>query len=234
MPTRPEGLRPAGFWQRYAAWSLDAALLAIPTWLLAHGAIASSLPAWRRFGDALTSLFGNALQAAVAGASPLQAGLGMLSDPALRTASGLLHAALWSTLALPVAVFVALAFAWHLGFERSRWHASPGKRALRLRVTDAAGGVPPLANALARFWAGGLGWLTLNLGHAMAALPPAHLALHDRLSGTRVLAVADGRALPAWARAWLWLQLAAFVAANAWLLMRVEAALQAALDAALY
>lgn len=232
MPATPEGLRPAGFWQRYAAWSLDATLLAVPTWLLTHGAVAASLPAWRRFADALTSIFGNALQAAVAGASPLQASLGMLSDPAFVSASRLLHAALWSTLALPLAVFVLLAFAWHLGFERSRWRASPGKRVLRLRVTDAAGAVPRLACSLARFWGGALCWLTLNLGHAMAALPPAHLALHDRLSGTRVLT--DTRALPAWAKVWLWLQLAAFIAANAWLLRQVEVALQAALDAALY
>lgn len=232
MPATPEGLRPAGFWQRYAAWSLDAALLAIPTWLLAHGAFAASLPAWRRFADALTSLFGNALQAAVAGASPLQASLGMLADPLLPTVSGLLHAALWSMFAWPLAVFVLLAFAWHLGFERSRWRASPGKRALGLRVTDATGAVPRFTRSLARFSAGGLCWLTLNLGHAMAALPPSHLALHDRLSGTRVLA--GTQALPAWAKAWLWLQLAAFIAANAWLLQRVDAALQAALDAALY
>ena len=29
----------AGFWKRYAAWSLDAAILAVPVWLLTAGRV---------------------------------------------------------------------------------------------------------------------------------------------------------------------------------------------------
>jgi hypothetical protein len=44
----------------------------------------------------------------------------------------------------------------------------------------------------------------LNLGHAIAGWRADRRALHDLIAGTRVLAQAP---MPAWARAWLWLQL---------------------------
>ena len=50
MPATPEAAAPAGFWQRYAAWTLDAALLALPTLLVTWPRIAASVPDWERFG----------------------------------------------------------------------------------------------------------------------------------------------------------------------------------------
>src|SRR5690606_22646483 len=101
-------------------------------------------------------------------------------------------------LAGPLAAFALLAFAWHVGFERSCWQGTPGKRALGLRVADAAGAPPAAWRSAWRFLAGSASWLTLNLGHALAAVPPGRAALHDRLSRTRVLA--RDAALPGWAR----------------------------------
>ena len=106
--------------------------------------------------------------------------------------------------------------------------ATPGKRALGLRVT-AAGGEPLGApRHVLRQASGALSWLTLNLGHLLAVIPPDHQALHDRIARARVLADRQAR-LPRWARAWLWLQaMAACVAVAA-----VAFMLRGAVDAAL-
>jgi hypothetical protein len=40
---------------------------------------------------------------------------------------------------------------------------------------------------LLRHAAGSLSWLTLNLGHLLAALPPHKRALHDWIAGARVV-----------------------------------------------
>lgn len=228
---RADRLR-AGFWQRYAAWSLDAAVLAPLAWWLSRERMSASLPRWRAAGDALAATFERSLQRMLDGATATEAALRLYADPALSEAARLLHLALLATLWRPVAAFALLACVWHVGFERTRWRGSPGKRALRVQVADAAGGRPSPARSLGRFVAGTASWLTLNVGHAMAAIPPSHLALHDRLSGTRV--VAPARKLPPWARAWLWLQVVALVAASAWALRAFEAALQATFERGFY
>jgi hypothetical protein len=65
----------------------------------------------------------------------------------------------------------------------------------------------------------------------MAALPPRYLALHDRISGTRVCLRSDqAKALPLWAKAWIALQLLALLAANAWLLRVAMQAMQHGFD----
>jgi uncharacterized RDD family membrane protein YckC len=235
MPAQPEpaadAALPAGFWQRAAAWTLDAALLAIPAWWLTRPAMTAAAPAWRRAGDALSLAVERPLRALVDGAGAPDAAMRMLADPALTDAAAALQQALVRSFAAPVAALALLAFAWHAGFERSAWQASPGKRALGLRVVDRAGAEPALWRSIWRFFAGTASWLTLNLGHALAALPPRHLALHDRLSGTRVLA---GRAgLPVWAKAWLLLLALLLLAANVWLLLELDALVQAALERAL-
>ena len=233
-PATPEpaaGPRPAGFWQRSAAWSLDAALLALPAWWLAAPARRHGLHAFDQVADILAAATADAMRQVADGAPPLQAALALAADPAFARATALLHAALFDLLATPLLAFVALAFAWHVGFEASAWRGSPGKRALGLRVQDAHGRPLGLAGAALRFVAGTASWLSLNLGHAMAAIPPRHLALHDRLSGTRVLARTG--VLPAWAKAWLVLQALALLAGCAWLAASLQAALQAALDGSL-
>ncbi len=65
-----------------------------------------------------------------------------------------------------------------------------GMRAWRLRVVGAAGGPVTLAAALLRFGCGLLAWLPAGLGVLWLYLDPQRLALHDRLSSTRVVVLA--------------------------------------------
>jgi uncharacterized RDD family membrane protein YckC len=44
-----------------------------------------------------------------------------------------------------------------------------------------------VARAAARFFAGSLSWLSLNLGHAMALFRRDGRALHDLIAGTAVI-----------------------------------------------
>ena len=51
-----------------------------------------------------------------------------------------------------------------------------------------------------RFFAGGLSWLALNLGHAMVGWRRDRRALHDLIAGTQVWAAGE---MPRAARLWL-------------------------------
>jgi uncharacterized RDD family membrane protein YckC len=95
-------------------------------------------------------------------------------------------------------------------------------------VVDAATDGPvALVQSIVRHVASALSWLTLNLGHALAAIPPQKRALHDYLSGTRVTMSADvSQRLPGWARAWLCFQILAWVLPLAWLVQHAVASLQ--------
>ena len=219
----------AGFWARYAAWSLDAACLApLVAWLAAarwRADWAALVEAGRALQAQLPQLFDQLLDAGFGPPTTLAAQL--LADARLEASIRALEAALASLLLAPLLLYALLALGWAVACEASHWQATLGKRLLGLRVVDAQGQRLGVARALLRHLAAGLSWLSLNLGHALAAVPP-HLALHDRLSGTRVVADA-ARPLPVWAKAWLALQaLAGIVAAGA--LLR---ALQAWLDAGL-
>lgn len=236
-------MRPAGFWRRAAAWSLDATLLALPVLAVRqrglHDDAAALAAAWRRLADEAALRLVATLDAAGTGALPdAAATLGLardwLRDPALLAAAEGLQAALWTLAGPALAAFVLLHLAWCVGFERSSWQATPGRRALGLRAVDVRGGRLGTGAALARFLAGGLSWLSLNVGHLMAAAPPAHLALHDLASRTRVV-LAPGTAprLPHWAAAWLLAVAAAALAATAWLSAGMAATLRAALERAL-
>jgi len=224
-------LAPAGAWRRYAAWSLDFALLAALTtgltWphLVAAGRTATS--EWTR----LSTLLGRALaDGMLQPQSPGALASDLLANPGVQAAATAVEHAIAQLLLAWLLCYAVLGGLYHVSFERSRWQGSPGKRVLGLRVVDAQDDRPVAAARLTmRHLAGALSWLTLNLGHALALLPPRRRALHDWLSGTRVVSETGSDALPAWARAWLALQVVAIFALIAWSLQRYLAALQVAI-----
>ena len=169
------------------------------------------------------------VDALVHGTGALALARGWLRDPAWREAVTALSGAVADAVVAPALLAALLALAWFAGFEASPLQATPGKRALGLRVVDARGARLALGRAALRHLAGTLSWLSLNLGHLLAALPPRHQA-HDRLAGTRVLQRAGAR--PAWSLAWLGCVLAA-VAAGACLLAATQQAIERAFDALL-
>ena len=225
---------PAGFWQRYAAWTLDAVPIAALALLFAASGSGDRIAALRAAFEALSATMATLMIDGLESTqSPLLLAQHWLRDPALREGAATLQSALGALLLPPLAGFVAVALVYDVGFERSPWRATPGKRALGISVVDERGRRIKAGHALLRFCAGALSWLTLNLGHAMAALPPQHLALHDRISGTRLVRTSADATMPAWAKAWLMLQLCAFVAANALAFAAMSHAMQEAVERAL-
>lgn len=224
----------AGFWRRCAAWSLDAALLALPVLAFGWRHLRAGAAAVGRDYLALLEAAGRSLGEAVqSGVDPAALAARWLADPALRAGIGALEHALWALCWPPLLGFALLGAAWHAWFEASPRQATPGQRALGLRVVDAAGARIGPARALLRHVAGALSWLTLNLGHALALVAPEHRALHDRLAGTRVVQDAGASGPPAWARAWLWLLALALLWATLACCVATRDALQSGVDAAL-
>ena len=219
---------------RYAAWSLDAACLLPLVALLAASKIGYAFDAVRTQMQAITSAFPRLLGEALATMqTPTDMARQVLADPAMAAAAERLQSAIGTLLFTPVLVYALLALPWSILFEQSSWQATPGKRALGLRVADEQGRRLKAGHALLRYLACGLSWLSLNIGHAMAALPPRHLALHDRLSDTRVLRRPGPARLPAWAKGWIALQMIGGLFACAWLFLWLQAAMQAAMQQAM-
>ena len=176
---------PAGFWKRTVAYSLDVMVLSLLYQLV--------------FSVILTLLAG--------------ADMAWLLDLLWRAkalqASGDLDGArqLWYELwpwvrrmawisSLGYALIGAAYFA---GMEASPWQATLGKRVLGLKVVSTDGRPIGPARALLRYFAAGISWLLLNLGHAMAAWTPDKRALHDYVAGTRVDNVDPANAaMPRW------------------------------------
>lgn len=222
---------PAPLVHRYAAWSLDAAAIALLIGAALHRPLAAGLNACSRALDGLTRAMAGSMQAAVdAGASPMSLLQAWLADPTLHAAVVALTAALTRLLVLPMLAFALLSLAWFAGFEGGRWQATPGKRLLGLQVIDDDGLQPGVLRAGLRQAAGLLSWLSLNLGHALAAVPPRHQALHDRIAGVRVVRT-DARPLRPAVRLWLALQLPACFLLLALLMRAVDRSLTLALDA---
>lgn len=215
---------PAPLWHRYAAWSLDAALVAMPVAVLAF------IPVRDALADAdlaLAALLESALGVMLEMMPRLPLPEQLLADPAVQDAANALADALVRALLVPGVLFAVGMCVWGAGFE-ARSGATPGKRAFGLEVTVESARMRPSAlRALLRQVAGMLSWLTFNLGHLLAALPPGHQALHDRVTRTRVVQlrpVPEGRV-----RGWLGLQAVAALAALVWMVIVLQQGLDSAL-----
>jgi uncharacterized RDD family membrane protein YckC len=192
---------PAGFWRRYAAWSLDwLGLSALLSFVLA----APLAQAWLQL-LALNALvqdwvFQRVVAAGGALPSPVAMAFELLGDQALKASLTAGVAQLDVTLVhLLLLVFGAGAL-YFVGFEAGPWQATPGKRLAGLRVRGKAGNRLGGARTALRHASGILSWLTLNLGHALAAWRADRRALHDLIAGAQV--VASGT-MPRWAKGWL-------------------------------
>ena len=72
-------------------------------------------------------------------------------------------------------------------FEASTWQATPGKRILRIYVTDLSGRRLTLARAAARNFGKIISGLTFLVGYLIAGFTEKKQALHDLLAGCLVL-----------------------------------------------
>lgn len=72
-------------------------------------------------------------------------------------------------------------------FESSRWQATPGKKALGLRVTDLEGRRLSFIRASARHFGKIISSLLFGIGFLMAGFTEKKQALHDMLAGCLVL-----------------------------------------------
>ncbi len=224
---------PALLVRRYTAWSLDAAAIAVLVVVLMHRQLCASLQTCARAIDALAqtmaSLMQQSLELAV---PPLALAQTWAADPALQVAVTALAVAISSLLLPSMAVFALLALLWFTAFEGSPWQATPGKRLLGLRVVDDDGLPPGVVRSALRNAAGLLSWLSLNIGHLLAARGPRHQALHDRIAGVRVVRC-DPAPMPLPARLWLSLQPAACFLLLGLLMRQLDQRMAAALEATL-
>lgn len=220
-------MTPAGFAQRYAAWSLDAAAIAALATTLALPMLARAMDAFSATGARLVSITADALFAGMmAGDSLPRVATGLLREPTLLATAEALRLAAWQ-LAWPfLAVYALLSLPWHAAGVASRWQGSVGKRVFGLRVVGPGGSRPTAKRAIARHLAAALSWLTFNLGHLMA-LGPAHAALHDRIADTRVVRREGASARSAAVTAWIAVQVVA-ACVLLWGLLRVVGGLAAA------
>lgn len=202
-PTLPAetSIDAAGFWPRSVAWLIDAMLVSLPVWLvmsrLADGRFDALDRQWRALGTVLAEAM---MAAALRGEAPfamLQSWLSATGPlrPAIRLFVVDMYVALWPVMVL----FVLIGLLYWPRQEAGRHHATLGKRAMGLQTTAGSGEMLDLRRACMRHIAGTVSWLTLNIGHMMAASSPHHQALHDRIAGTRVVWRSDARRkVPVW------------------------------------
>ncbi|HTD28480.1 MAG TPA: RDD family protein [Xanthomonadaceae bacterium] len=177
---------PAGFWKRYVAYFIDVVLVYIVLELLTRLLFPD-----QGFSDQGAADQIQALMSAVQNHQALSDDQTALLK---RTAESLSSMLMFTSIA-----YVVIAGAYFVVCESSAWQATLGKRLLGIKVVDANGARISAGRALGRFVAASLSWLTLNVGHAMAAIKPEHRALHDYVADTRVENVdPDHPQMPLW------------------------------------
>ena len=177
---------PAGFWKRYVAYFIDIVLLYIVVEILST--VYFSFQAYSQVA-LLKDLLASLNAASERGETP---------DPFVIMKS--MEAILLPSLIFSSTVYFILAGIYFSWMESSSHQATLGKRLLGIKVTNYIGDPIKLPQAIGRYLAATLSWITLNLGHALAAWTPQRRALHDYLAGTRVENVDPKNiAMPVWA-----------------------------------
>ncbi len=165
-PTAPGGLAwyYAGFWWRVLAWMIDSMVLAAVDELIG-------------FTTGLSQIGVSTNPQSDAGpVSNIAYSSLSLSMPAVHLVGGGL-----------TLVTVLLNLAYFSLLESSRWQATLGKLACRLRVTDEIGRRIGLGRATGRNLAKYLSALTLGIGFLMVGWTRRKQGLHDLVAGTLVL-----------------------------------------------
>jgi uncharacterized RDD family membrane protein YckC len=192
---------PAGFWRRYAAWSLDWLLLGLPLAFVLSPLLVKARAQFDAIDAVLQDfVYEHVIAAGGALPSPVAMATDLLGSEAM---GGRLHTqimALQGTLGLLAIIVLGVGVLWFVGFEASPWQATPGKRLARVRVAALDGARLPPVRVVARHVAGALSWMLLNLGHAIAGWRADRRALHDLLAGAQLRALGP---MPRWARLWL-------------------------------
>jgi len=150
----------AGFWIRFAAYSIDGVILGIPFGIV----VIILIFTMGGFGMMMRRYPGDP-RAAAAFAGPVITGflLGML-------------------------FFVGLQWLYFAGMESSERQATFGKAAVSLRVTDVEGQRLSFGHATGRFFAKIIsGLIPFAIGYIMAGFTEKKQALHDMIAGTLVL-----------------------------------------------
>ena len=221
-PAQPASVAPvrAGFWRRYVAYSLDWLLLSPLILLLTAMPLRT---AWAATGK-LTQVLRDGVMAHLSAADGLQSitalAASISQDSALNAQLTADMAGLATALTQAFLLAAGGSALYFIGFEASRWQATPGKRSLGLVVSDPQGRRLPAGRVALRFFAGSLSWLTLNIGHAMAAWRQDGRTLHDLIAGSRVSATGP---TPRWAGPLLAVQLLMLLAMTVWSMLQLFA-----------
>lgn len=188
MAATPLPGTPAGFWRRSEAWCLDWLLLAPVLWLVVGSRLAAAAAQFAALRGQLEDwMYAQSMPADSAIDLWLQLSGSVLTDSALQASVAQATRAICADIAWALAIAAVVASVYFIGFEASRWQATPGKRAFGLRVLAMDGSSLSLARAAGRHFAGSLSWLTLNIGHALALFRRDGRALHDLIAGTVVI-----------------------------------------------
>jgi len=118
--------------------------------------------------------------------SSLQVATANGEEPDIIGVMNTVEAVLMPMLIFSTVAYFVLAGAYFSMMESSRYQATLGKRLLGIKVTNTNGEPINLSQSIGRFLAASLSWVTMNLGHALAAWTPERRALHDFLAHTRV------------------------------------------------
>jgi len=149
----------AGFWHRFVAWAIDAAML-VGIGFFILGRVGS----FARIG----SILGN-------------------FDP-VDGLDGWLDALGFGAVAFFFLFFILLGWIYHAALESSPWQGTLGKRALGIIVTDANGARLDFWHASGRFFSRIVtNMVPLAIGYAIAGFTRRKQALHDLIASTLVL-----------------------------------------------